>query len=194
MEKARGIPVGTASPAQIRNLVFTLYSRQDLINRMTQSDMLCLPDTLIDRLRESLPESAEGFTSLLDDPETSAGLKGFDIREGKVRVAFPYDETRPERWTAYATLLKRIYDAAMKATRVSPARIEPDDGNEKYQAHAWLQRLGYGGADSKADRKVLIGHLKGYAAFKDESRMRAHLDRLAARRAAAKETHENDNA
>ena len=94
-----------------------------------------------------------------------AELTGFDFRDGKVSMTFPFDETQPERWTTYANLLNRIYDAAMKAIRVFPDRVEPDDQNEKYLAHVWLQRLGYHGADFKAERKILLGHLKGYCAF-----------------------------
>ena len=50
----------------------------------------------------------------------------------------------------------------MKATRVFLERVEPDDQNEKYLAHVWLQRLGYHGTDFKAERKILLGHMKGY--------------------------------
>ena len=95
-------------------------------------------------------------------------------------MTFPFDETQPERWTTYANLLNRIFDAAMKATRVFPERVEPDDQNEKYLAHVWLQRLGYHGADFKAERKILLGHLKGYCAFGSGDKMQAHKDKYAA--------------
>lgn len=174
------IPARDITPAQLKNLTFMLYSRQTLINRMTQSDSLQIPELLIDRLRESTPETPEAFTELLDDSRAVAGLTGFDFRDGKVTMTFPFDEAQPERWTTYAGLLNRIYDAAVKATRVFPEQVEPDDENEKYLAHVWLQRLGYSGADSKAERKILLGHLNGYCAFANGSKMQAHKDKYAA--------------
>lgn len=165
------IPARDATVAQLKNLIFMLHSRQTLINRMTDSDCLNIPDILIDRLQESTPETLEDVTSLLDDSRAVAELTGFDLRDGKVSMTFPFDETQPEHWTTYANLLNRIFDAAMKATRVFPERVEPDDQNEKYLAHVWLQRLGYHGADFKAERKILLGHLKGYCAFGSGDKM-----------------------
>ena len=174
------IPAQDATPVQLKNLAFMLYSRQDIINRMAQSDCLHVPDSLIDRLKEYTPDTRVDFTSLLDDCRTIAGLEGFDFRDGKVTMTFPFDEAHPERWTAYANLLNRIFVAAVKATRVSPERIVPDEQNEKYLAHVWLQRLGYGGADSKAERKILLGHLKGYCAFSNGTKMQAHKEKYTA--------------
>lgn len=185
------IPARDITPAQLKNLTFMLFSRQPIINRMTQSDCLSIPGILIDRLRERTPETPEAFTELLDDSRAVTGLTGFDFRDGKVYMTFPFDETQPERWTTYAGLLNRIYDAAVKATRVSPEQVEPTEENEKYLAHTWLQRLGYSGADSKADRKILLGHLRGYCAFGNGAKMQAHKDKYAAirreRRAAEQE-------
>lgn len=176
------IPAHDAAVAQLKNLIFMLHSRQTLINRMSDSDCLNIPDILIDRLQESTPETLEDLTSLLDDSRAVAELTGFDFRDGKVSMTFPFDETQPTKWTAYANLLNRIYDAAMKATRVRPDRVEPDAENEKYLAHVWLQRLGYHGADFKAERKILLGHLKGYCAFGSGDKMQAHKEKYTALR------------
>lgn len=176
------IPAHDAAVAQLKNLIFMLHSRQTLINRMSDSNCLNIPDILIDRLQESTPETLEDLTSLLDDSSAVAELTGFDFRDGKVSMTFPFDETQPERWTTYANLLNRIFDAAMKATRVFPERVEPDDQNEKYLAHVWLQRLGYHGADFKAERKILLGHLKGYCAFGSGDKMQAHKEKYTALR------------
>ena len=176
------IPARDVTVAQLKNLTHMLYARQTLINRMTRSDCLNIPKILIQRLADAEPENPEAFTDLLDDCRAMEGLTGFDFQDGKVSMTFPFDETQPERWTTYANLLNRIYDAAMKATRVFPERVEPDDQNEKYLAHVWLQRLGYSGVDSKAERKILLGHLKGYCAFKNGTKMQAHKDKYAALR------------
>ena len=171
------IPARNATLIQLKNLTFMLYARQTIINRMTQSDCLYIPDILIHRLQEYTPESQEEFTSMLDDSRAIAELTGFDFRDGKVSMTFPFDEAEPTKWTAYANLLSRIFDAAMKATRVFPDRVEPNAQNEKYLAHTWLQRLGYSGADSKAERKILLGHLTGYCAFANGDKMQAHKEK-----------------
>lgn len=176
------IPAHDATVTQLKNLIFMLHSRQTLINRMTDSDCLNIPDILIERLQESTPETLEDLTSLLDDSRAVAELTGFDFRDSKVSMTFPFDETQPTKWTAYANLLNRIYDAAMKATRVFPERVEPDDQNEKYLPYTWLQRLGYHGADFKAERKILLGHLKGYCAFGSGDKMQAHKEKYTALR------------
>ena len=75
--------------------------------------------------------------------------------------------------------MERVIDAAKKATRVFPEKVEPDQQSEKYMANMWLQRLGYGGPDFKAERKILLGHLKGYAAFSNADKMQAHKERYA---------------
>lgn len=176
------IPAKDVTPAQLKNLIFMLYSRQTLINRMTQSDCLSIPERLITRLKESTFESADILSGLLEDFRENLGLTGFDFREGKVTMTFPFDESQPDRWTTCAGLLNRIFDAAMKSTRVRPDRVEPDAENEKYLAHVWLQRLGYSGADSKAERKILLGHLKGYCAFGSGDKMQAHKEKYTALR------------
>ena len=174
------IPAHDVTVAQLKNLTHMLYARQTLINRMTQSDCLNIPEILIQRLADAEPETPEAFTDLLDDCKAMEGLTGFDFRDGKVSMTFPFDEAQPEKWTTYANLLNRIYDAAVKATRVFPERIEPDDQNEKYLAHVWLQRLGYHGPDFKAERKILLGHLTGYCAFASGDKMQAHKDKYTA--------------
>ena len=174
------IPAFDVTLTQLKNLVFMLYSRQDLINRMTQSDCLNIPEILVQRLADVELESPEAFTNLLDDCKAMVGLTGFDYRDGRISMAFPYDETEPTRWTAYAHLLGHIFDAAIKAARVFPGRVQADAQNEKYLAHTWLQRLGYSGADSKAERKILLGHLAGYCAFANSSKMQAYKEKYTA--------------
>ena len=174
------IPAHDVTVGQLKNLTFMLYARQALINQMTQSNCLNIPDILIERLKEEPPETLEDFTSLLDDSKAVAEMAGFDYRDGKVSMTFPFDETQPTKWAAYANLLNRIFDAAVKAMRVFPDKVEPDAQNEKYLAHTWLQRLGYSGADTKAERKILLGHLTGYCAFANGDKMQAHKEKYTA--------------
>ena len=180
------IPVPDITLTQFKNLIFMLYSKQALINRMTNSDCLCIPDTMIDALKQYNEGGLEGFTRFIDDSKAS-GLKGIDYRDGRFIIAFPYDESQPERWTVYAKLMNKVFEAAIRATRVFPEKVEPDEENEKYLAHTWLQRLGYHGSDFKADRNVLLGHLKGYCAFPNSDKLKAHSQKYSAKRREAKQ-------
>jgi hypothetical protein len=61
---------------------------------------------------------------------------------------------------------------------VFPERQEPE--NEKYFARAWLLRIGYNGADSKAERNLLLKHLKGHSAFPNDDAATRHKEKYAA--------------
>ena len=171
------VPADDLTPAQLKNLIFTLYTKQYLIGRMTGGDLLNIPDTLIARLMESTPEITEDFKALLDAAKDD-GLTGFDFEDGKVILTYRTHQDEPERNMVYAMLTARIVKAAKEATRVFPERQEPE--NEKYFARAWLLRIGYNGADSKAERNILLKHLKGHSAFPNDEAAEKHKEKYAA--------------
>ena len=77
-----------------------------------------------------------------------------------------------------------------KAAKRVFLKADADSENEKYRANSLLTRLGFGGPEHKELRRVLMGHLSGYAAFKNEAGMQAHREkyaRLRRERQAAKE-------
>ena len=75
----------------------------------------------------------------------------------------------------YATLLCAILEHAKAAKRVF-LRADADPVNEKYRANSFLMRLGFGGPEHKPLRRVLLGHLNGYAAFRSAAGMQAHRE------------------
>lgn len=171
------VPADDLTALQLKNLIFTLYTKQYLIGRMTGGDLLSIPDTLIARLMENTPESMEDFKALLDAAKED-GLTGFDFEDGKVILTYRTHQDEPERNMVYAMLTARIVKAAKEATRVFPERQEPE--NEKYFARAWLLRIGYNGADSKAERNILLKHLKGHSAFPNDEAAEKHKEKYAA--------------
>ena len=138
------VPADDLTPAQMKNLIFTLFTKQYLIGKMTGGDLLNIPDNLIARLMENTP----------------------------VTLTYLAHQDEPERNMVYAMLTARILKAAKEATRVFPERQEPE--NEKYFARAWLLRIGYNGADSKAERNLLLKHLKGHSAFPNDEAAEKH--------------------
>ncbi len=187
------VPADDLTPAQMKNLIFTLFTKQYLIGKMTGGDLLNIPDNLIARLMENTPENMEDFKALLDAVKED-GLTGFEFAEGKVTLTYAAHQDEPERNMLYAMLTARILKAAKEATRVFPERQEPE--NEKYFARAWLLRIGYNGADSKAERNLLLKHLKGHSAFPNDEAAEKHKTKYAEirkeKRQAAQEVTSND--
>ena len=170
-----------------------LYTKQYLISRMTGGDLINIPDNLIARLMEQAPETTADFIPLLDAAKED-GLTGFDFADGKVTLTYRAHQDEPERNMVYAMLTARVLKAAKEATRIFPERQEPE--NEKYFARAWLLRIGYGGADSKAERNLLLKHLKGHSAFPNDDAANRHKEKYAAirkeKKLAAQEVTSND--
>jgi len=178
-EQTITIPAPDITVEQLRNLTYTLYSRQYILNLMTGGDTIHIPMGLIEALKEALPATPEDFTALLDN-HRELGLKGFDFRDGQFSLTFPFYETEPTKWTTYAGLQGRILQMALAATRVFPELIQPEEEAEKYTAHMWLQRMGYKGPEMKEQRNILLKHLHGYCAFSNGSKMQNYKDKYSA--------------
>ena len=178
-EQTITIPAPDITVEQLRNLTYTLYSRQYILNLMTGGQTIAIPLELIEALQEALPASPEDFTALLDS-HRELGMKGFDFRDGQFSLTFPFYETEPTKWTTFAGLQGRILLAAREATRVFPELIQPEEEAEKYTAHIWLQRMGYKGPEMKEQRNILLKHLHGYCAFSNGAKMQNHKDKYAA--------------
>ena len=171
--------------AQLINLVHMLYSEQRLLNKAAMDGRLTIPESLITRLAEHTQETPEAFSDLLRDFEALGELTGFSYEGGIVRLDFAHDETHPEYMITYAGLVGRIIHAAREATRVK-AELQTSE-NEKYYMRAWLLRLGYGGADLKEERRLLLRNLKGHSAFPNDAAAERHKEKYAALRRASRE-------
>lgn len=173
------IPAPNITVEQLRNLTYTLYSRQYILNLMTGGNTIRIPVELVEALKEALPATPEDFTRLLNS-HRALGLKGFHFEAGEFSLTFPLCDAEPTKWMTFAGLQGRILQAALAATRVFPELIQPDEEAEKYTAHMWLQRMGYKGPEMKEQRNILLHHLHGYCAFSNGAKMQNHKDKYAA--------------
>lgn len=169
-------PVEDWTIPQLRNLLHTLYSNQHILRRMTQSDALYIDRQLVERLDEA--QTLADWEARLADGLAAERLKGCRIRDGKFTFEATLDERDPTRWQVYGTLLCAMLRHAKDAKRVF-LKADADSENEKYRANSLLTRLGFGGPEHKELRRVLMGHLNGYAAFRNEAGMRAHREKYA---------------
>ena len=180
-------PVEDWTIPQLRNLLHTLYSNQHILRRMTQSDALYIDRQLVGRLDEA--QNLDDWEARLADGLAMDTWKGCRIQDGKFTFEATFDERDPTRWQVYGTLLGAMLRHAKAAKRVF-LKADADSENEKYRANSLLTRLGFSGPEHKELRRMLMGHLSGYAAFKNETGMRAHREkyaRLRRERQAAKE-------
>ena len=175
------MPVENWTVAQLTNLLRTFYGKQYLINRMLDYDMVYIEESFITAISENPPAAAADFEERMLRAIEADCVRGFRIADGKATLSAPFIEDEPARWTAYADLLKGILKTAETASRISIKRLD-DSENEKYHANSWLMRMGFGGADYKETRRILMGHLTGFAAFKSAADMEAHKERQAQRR------------
>lgn len=87
----------------------------------------------------------------------------FEIRDD--RIAFPwFVEVEPDEVAAYTHFISALCEMARKQKRITAK--EKDTGNDKYAFRCFLLRLGFIGAEFKAERKVLLRNLSGSSAFK----------------------------
>lgn len=88
------------------------------------------------------------------------------IEEGEERVTFPWfqADANPEEIRAYTLFIQKLCEMAIRQKRINQTKKEIV--NEKYEFRCFLLRLGLIGDEFKAERKILMRHLTGSAAFK----------------------------
>ena len=178
MQIELSFPVEDWTVPQLNNLLRTLYSNQTILRRMMLSDALYIDRQLVERLSEVPTETLADFEALLADGLATGLLKGCRIQDGRFTLETVQDDRDPARWQVHATLLSAILKRAKAAKRVF-LRADADPVNEKYRANSFLMRLGFGGPEHKPLRRVLLGHLNGYAAFRSAAGMQAHREKYA---------------
>ena len=88
------------------------------------------------------------------------------IIEDGDRVTFPWfsGEATAEEVGAYTVFIQKLCGMAARQKRINQTKKEIV--NEKYEFRCFLLRLGLIGDEFKAERKILLQHLTGSAAFK----------------------------
>ena len=102
------------------------------------------------------------------------------------KVSFPWWDRlpEPEETQAYMSFITALCAMAKEAKRVTATETEVE--SEKYAFRCFLLRLGFIGAESKAQRKILMHRLSGTAAFPNKAKADAFSAAQKAKRDAAK--------
>lgn len=185
------MPILGWTVAQLTNLLRMLCSKQNLINRMLGCDMLSIEEPFVQAISENPPESTADLQARVQKAIETGIIRGFRLSNEQVALSTPFAQDEPTRWTAYADLLKGMLRIAETATRINLKRLD-DPENEKYHANSWLMRMGLRGPQYKETRRILMGHLTGFAAFRSAADMQAHKERVVQRRRAQREVRQNE--
>lgn len=95
------------------------------------------------------------------------GADDIRIEVDEEKVSFPWFSELPDadECTAYQNFIAALCKMSKEQKRISST--EKEVTNEKYAFRCFLLRLGFIGAEYKADRKILLKNLEGSAAFKN---------------------------
>ena len=120
--------------------------------------------------------------------QKALGADRLTVETSEDRVSFPWWDHLPgnDEMQAYMAFIAALCAMAKEAKRVTAK--EPDAESEKYAFRCFLLRLGFIGADSKAQRKLLLQKLSGSSAFRSAEEARKFSEAQKAKRDAAKAT------
>lgn len=193
IELSVSLPLNRHTANSVINLVCMMYARGPLLSLATGGEFSAekeLTDALLDAPAFVNAEAAVKF--LQERPALETELKGLHFEEDKV-IFDGFGEVKDKaHLDAFTRLAANMNKMAVTQKRIQPKKVDAE--NEKYALRIWLIRLGMNGADYKADRKILMEHLSGHAAFRTDAekekwtaRQQAKRDALKASREAAEE-------
>ena len=162
-ETTVSIPVEGMSAEGLKNLVFLTRSKQYLINRAFAEDVFRVPTALVEGLGSTEIPDAETFLQTFQNH--AEGCRGISFQDGKITFTLP-TAGDPGMIKAFTHLAAAMVRQAKEQKRISPK--ETIEENEKYYMRIWLLRLGFGGAEGKEIRDLLMKKLKGNSAFRTE--------------------------
>ena len=181
------IPCVDLTPQQLINLIHILYARQKLLAAMLKYDGIRIDEELIGLLNDEKPNTTERIQEMLQNEIRVGMVSGVNIADVTFSLTLAGTDHSSDLY-AYVRLMAALLSRAKAAGFVSAKRIDPDEGEMKYYVNSFLNQLGFGGPEYKKDRRVLMGHIQGYAAFKNNVQMEKHKARLKDRRNASKQT------
>lgn len=124
----------------------------------------------------------ENLTKLLEAKATlikkALGVESIRIEVDPEKVSFPWFSEIPDADTcrAYQNFIAALCKMSKEQKRINATEKAVD--NEKYAFRCFLLRLGFIGAEYKADRKILLKNLDGSSAFKNGAKKEAESNEI----------------
>ena len=181
-ETTVSLPVEGMTAEGFKNLIFLIHSKQYLINRAFAEEVFRVPAELVETLGSTEIPDAETFLQTFQNH--AEGCRGISFQDGKITFTLP-TAGDPGMIKAFTHLTAAMVQQAKEQKRISPK--ETIEENEKYYMRIWLLRLGFGGAERKEIRDLLMKKLKGNSAFRTEENKQRWQEARRNEREAAKQ-------
>ncbi len=181
-ETTVSLPMEGMTAEGLKNLIFLIRSKQYLTGRAFAEDVFRVPTALVAELGSTEIPDAETFLQTFQNH--AEGCKGISFQDGKITFTLP-TAGDPGMIKAFTHLTAAMVRQAKEQKRISPK--ETIEENEKYYMRIWLLRLGFGGAEGKEIRDLLMKKLKGHSAFRTEENRRRWQEARRNEREAAKQ-------
>lgn len=175
------VPIEGMTGSQLRNLVYSLHSKQYLLNRVLRRTAFIINDSLVEVIGTAECDQAPQVIAAIGEREDP--ITGLTLDAENATFTFPSTEDAAKD-KAMTELVERMVEVAKTATRVNPDELTPE--NEKYYLRGWLLRLGFAGAEGKEVRRALLEGLKGHTAFRTQADAERFAANQKAKRAAKK--------
>lgn len=163
-ETTVSLPVEGMTVEGFKNLIYLIHSKQYLINRAFAEEVFRIPAALVEELGGAEVSSTEAFLQAFQNH--ADGCRGISFPDGKAAFTLPAIND-PDMIRAFTELTAAMAQQAREQKRIKPK--ETIEVNEKYYMRIWLLRLGFGGAEGKEVRTLLIKNLKGHTAFRTDA-------------------------
>ena len=181
LEASISFPLYNHTATSLTNLICMIYSRGALLSKATGGEFYAdkeLVDEILDKHNFITAKELIGFVKVWNSHEIP--LKGISFEGDTLRfdgfTSVP-DEAHLQTFTRLAAAMNKM---ALTQKRVQAK--DTDDSNEKYSLRIWLVRLGMNGSENKRDRKILMEHLSGHTAFRNEAEKERWTARQQAKR------------
>ena len=178
------VPLADHTVQTLKNLICTIYSRGALLSKATSGTFFA-DKTLTDALDEHEFRSVPELIAFIREwEETNPELLGIRFADDELIFDGFGEAPDAEHVQAFTDLASAINTMVLTQKRVQAKEV--DDSNEKYTMRIWLVRIGFGGAEYKTDRRILMENLSGHSAFRNDEEKAKWTERQKAKREAAR--------
>ena len=178
------LPLGHHTVQTLTNLICMIHSRGTLLSKAT-GGAFSADQTLVDEIGGHEFRSIYELIAFIRQwEETNPELQGIRFADDKLIFDGFGEAADADHAQAFMRLATAMNHMALTQKRVQAKDV--DDSNEKYAMRIWLVRIGFGGADHKTDRRVLMENLSGHSAFRNYEEKAKWTERQKAKREAAK--------
>ncbi len=190
------LPLTDHTVQSLTNLICMIHARGALLSKAT-GGAFAADKSLVDEIGKHDFRSIHELIAFIREwEETNPELKGIRFADDKLIFDGFGEAPDTDHVQVFTNLAAAMNNMAITQKRVQAKDV--DDSNEKYAMRVWLVRIGFGGADHKTDRRILLEHLTGHTAFRNDTEKEKWMERQKAKREAAKaaaqttEEEEND--